>query len=109
MSVSLLFLDDDDEVIGGDQVATNSGWAAFGKWVESLPDADSDEECEDDCLYDSVAELWELSFTDCPTDLASELRTAVRKHKPPEDVLEVAKAVIFLAKKYPSAAMVQVE
>lgn len=109
MSVSIVFLNDDDEQIGGDEVATNRGWAAFGKWVKSLPDAGSDEDCDDDSLYDSVVELWELSFTDCPADLASELRTAVRKHKPPEDVLEIAKRVIYLAKKFSSAAFVKVE
>jgi len=90
VGVCIDFGDDKGGVVDGDEVATNSGWARFGDWVDTLPRRQ----------YRAVVELWELGTTSEVKQLARQLHKALETAKPPKNVRSVAENVLFLAEKF---------
>jgi hypothetical protein len=83
--------DDDADITDGDEVASNSGYAAFLAWAESQGDA-----------YPALAALAQEGAAE-PAALEEDLARALREKpgRPASDVLGVAKRLLAAARERP--------
>lgn len=78
-------LDGDPE--GGDQVATNDGWADYCDWVDDL----------DSGVYPDIAHLDDWGWCQNLPELETQLRTAIEETPPEdEDTLDVANGLLAI-------------
>ena len=88
MTISIDFADGKGGRTEAGDVATNSGWAAFGAWVDSL---------QADDAHGRIVDLWEWGKSFHVEELAGQLRKALETSPPPAAVRSVALNLIALA------------
>ncbi len=86
--------DEDAPVVGGDEIASNSGYAAFLEWIDGLSDE----------RFPTLYDLSEQGGTEDLKALAKELTRALREGDPPADVAEVVKRLLRAVKEAPAGA-----
>ena len=92
MSIAIEFANGKGGCMGGEQVATNSGWFEFGTWIDSLPV---------DSGYNTLIHLWEYGYSYHVEDLGKELRKAAQGgRKPSKYVREVGEDLLILIKRH---------
>ena len=100
MSVCIDFADGKGGRLEGDQVATNTGWLEFGKWVDSLPTEER---------YRHIICLWEYGYEYAVKKLGRQLERAIAETKAPKNVGSVAEGIVHLIKQHPKSGGIFVD
>lgn len=77
-----------DENDNQEQIASNSGYGDFGRWVDTL----------DTALYRRVVHLREYGWSQSPKEVGEQLARALSNNEPTPDVRDIALTIVDFCK-----------